>query len=150
IVSRKGLYTDLAKWAASKGCSHLRVDGEFIPTAPWPRLDRFREHTIEMPIGDIVVEPHGEARLRELLVRALEYGHGQAHVVWPLERLEDALGRGGAAALEQRVFSTKRACPNCGTSFPEPDPRLFSYNSKHGWCPSCFGTGLALTEFDAE
>jgi len=48
------------------------------------------------------------------------------------------------------VFSTKRACPNCGTGFPELDPRLFSFNSRHGWCKSCFGTGLQLTEFDAE
>jgi len=48
------------------------------------------------------------------------------------------------------VFSTKRACPNCGTGFPELDPRLFSFNSKHGWCGSCFGTGLQLPQFDAE
>ncbi|MGE0011771.1 MAG: excinuclease ABC subunit A, partial [Azoarcus sp.] len=40
------------------------------------------------------------------------------------------------------TFSTLRACPSCGMSFPEPDPRLFSYNAKHGWCPKCFGTGL--------
>ena len=44
-----------------------------------------------------------------------------------------------------KVFSTKRACPTCGTSYGEPDPRMFSYNSKHGWCPGCVGTGLALT-----
>jgi excinuclease ABC subunit A len=44
-----------------------------------------------------------------------------------------------------KVFSTERACPSCGTSYPELDPRLFSYNSKHGWCPDCVGTGLALT-----
>ena len=40
-----------------------------------------------------------------------------------------------------KVFSTKRACPVCGTSYPELDPRMFSYNSKHGWCGSCVGTG---------
>jgi len=44
-----------------------------------------------------------------------------------------------------KVFSTKRACPTCGTSYPELDPRMFSYNSKHGWCTTCVGTGLALT-----
>ena len=43
------------------------------------------------------------------------------------------------------MFSTKRACPQCGTSYPEPDPRMFSYNSKHGWCMGCVGTGLTLT-----
>ncbi len=46
---------------------------------------------------------------------------------------------------ETKVFSTKRACPVCGTSYPELDPRMFSYNSKHGWCTTCVGTGLALT-----
>src|SRR5262249_4405412 len=46
------------------------------------------------------------------------------------------------------VFSTKRACPSCGRSFAELDPRLFSYNSKHGWCESCSGTGLEMPEED--
>jgi excinuclease ABC subunit A len=44
------------------------------------------------------------------------------------------------------VFSTKRACPVCATSYAELDPRLFSYNSKHGWCPDCVGTGVKLTK----
>src|SRR5690606_20110032 len=49
VRNRKGYYTDLAKWAGSKGYSHLRVDGQFIPISPWPRLDRYKEHTIELP-----------------------------------------------------------------------------------------------------
>ena len=48
------------------------------------------------------------------------------------------------------LFSTKRACPSCGRSFAELDPRLFSYNSKHGWCEDCFGTGLRISGFDEE
>ncbi len=68
-----------------------------------------------------------------------------------LDGLAGAIAAGNwGPALAQRSFSTKRACPSCGTSFPEPDPRLFSYNSKHGWRPSCFGTGVELTGFDAE
>ena len=54
----------------------------------------------------------------------------------------------GTAKVAESVFSTKRACPNCGASFPELDPRLFSFNSKHGWCGACFGTGLKLTGVD--
>jgi len=151
VVNRKGLYTDLARWAKGKGYTHLRVDGEFIPTTKWPRLDRFREHTIELPVGDLVVYSNEEATLRSLLATALEHGHGVVAVLWPLDRLKDALARGEPARdLDSRVYSTKRACPTCATSFPEPDPRQFSYNSKHGWCPSCFGTGLALAGFDAE
>ncbi len=151
VVNRKGLYTDLARWAKNKGYSHLRVDGAFIPTAKWPRLDRFREHTIELPVGDLVVYSNEEAQLRSLLATALEHGHGVVGVLWPLDRLKEALARGEAASgLDQRVYSTKRACPSCGTSFPEPDPRMFSYNSKHGWCTDCYGTGLKLQGFDAE
>jgi excinuclease ABC subunit A len=54
--------------------------------------------------------------------------------------------------LDRRVhvYSTRRACPSCGRSFAELDPRLFSYNSQHGWCGDCFGTGLRITGFDAE
>ncbi|GIL05791.1 MAG: UvrABC system protein A [Betaproteobacteria bacterium] len=171
VVNRKGLYTDLAKWARQKGYTHLRVDGEFVPTAKWPRLDRFKEHTIELPVGDLIVYSNEETALRTLLATALEHGHGIVNVIWPLDRLKAALlerrsdnsprpgngergggegSRGARVDLDQRVFSTKRACPSCGTSFPEPDPRLFSYNSKHGWCPDCYGTGLALQGFDAE
>ena len=54
VVNRKGLYTDLAKWAKERGHSHLRVDGEFVPVERWPRLDRFKEHTLELPVGDLV------------------------------------------------------------------------------------------------
>ena len=151
VVNRKGLYTDLARWAKNKGYTHLRVDGEFIPTAKWPRLDRFREHTIELPAGDLVVYSNEEAKLRALLATALEHGHGVVGVLWPLDRLKEALARGEAAiGLDQRVYSTKRACPSCGTSFPEPDPRQFSYNSKHGWCTACYGTGLKLQGFDEQ
>jgi excinuclease ABC subunit A len=61
-------------------------------------------------------------------------------------RVLPADGEPDAAA----TYSTTRTCPGCGTGFDEPDPRLFSYNSKHGWCPSCYGTGVALAGFDAE
>ncbi|WP_299452349.1 excinuclease ABC subunit UvrA [uncultured Pigmentiphaga sp.] len=153
VKARKGYYTDLAKWAANKGYTHLRVDGAFIPTAKWPRLDRFKEHDIELPVADFIVDPANEAQLRAAVHEALEHGHGVMSVVWPLEKLRAAMASGDAAPapdLEQRVFSVKRACPSCGQSFPEPDPRMFSYNSKHGWCPACFGTGVKLPGFDAE
>ena len=52
----------------------------------------------------------------------------------------------GKAEVNEKVLSTKRACASCGTSFPELDPRLFSFNSKHGWCESCFGTGLQIEQ----
>jgi excinuclease ABC subunit A len=134
VVARKGYYTDLAKWAAAKGYAELRVDGERLPTDRWPRLDRFREHTIELPVGRVGVSARNETELRELLQRALDFGKGVVHV---LDR-------------RVQVYSTRRACPSCGRSFAELDPRLFSYNSQHGWCGGCYGTGLEIRGFDAE
>ncbi len=147
VVNRKGVYTDLAKWAKARGHSHLRVDGEFLRTSPFPRIDRFKEHVIELPVGDIVITPENEAELRTLLAKTLDYGKGVLHLLHPIDGLADDLadegnGKGIGAVT---VFSTKRACPVCGTSYPELDPRMFSYNSKHGWCTGCVGTGLKLT-----
>jgi excinuclease ABC subunit A len=150
IIHRKGYYTELAKWAAARGHTHLRVDGQFVPTSPWARLDRFREHTIELPLGDLQVGPDSEPQLRQLVQRALELGHGVVQILWPLEHLKAALKGERSAQLEHRLFSIHRTCPSCGQAFPEPDPRLFSYNSKHGWCADCFGTGLRLPGFAAE
>jgi excinuclease ABC subunit A len=147
VINRKGVYTDLAKWAKARGHTHLRVDGEFVPVDPWPRLDRFKEHTLELPVGDLVVDPAHEGELRALLSRTLELGRGQMHLLSPLDGLAPAMeaGRSAAGIGRVTVFSTQRACPVCATSYRELDPRLFSYNSKHGWCPACVGTGLALT-----
>ena len=91
IVSRKGFYTDLAKWARGKGYTHLRVDGEFIETARWPRLDRFKEHSIELPVADVRVAADNEPALRKALAQALDFGKGVVHVLAPLEALERAM-----------------------------------------------------------
>ena len=131
VIGRKGLYNDLAKWAKSKGVEQLRVDGIYLPTAKWPRLDRYKEHDIELPLGMAVVRPDNEPLLRDFVRNALEHGKGVLKVL--------KLGETGAVPV---VFSTLRACPSCNTSFPEPDPKLFSWNARHGWCPKCFGTGL--------
>ena len=146
VSARKGYYTDLAKWASGKGYTHLRVDGEFIDTQAWPRLDRYKEHTIELPVADLTTDKANEASLRQAIETALHHGQGNLSIVWPLQALE----QDRHATLSQQYFSTKRACPSCGLSFPEPDPRLFSYNSKHGWCQQCFGTGVRLAGFDEE
>jgi excinuclease ABC subunit A len=148
VVNRKGVYTELADWARPRGYSHLRVDGNFLPTTGFPRIDRFKEHTIELPVCDLDVTPANEALLREKLTLALEHGKGVVHVLAPLDELRTAFSKGmarheGIGKVE--VFSVLRACPVCATSYPELDPRLFSYNSKHGWCPDCVGTGVKLT-----
>jgi excinuclease ABC subunit A len=146
VVNRKGVYTELADWARPRGYTHLRVDGNFLPTSGFPRIDRFKEHTIELPVCDLDVTPAHEALLREKLALALEHGKGVVHVLAPLDGLRAAFATGKHEGIGQvEVFSTLRACPVCATSYPELDPRLFSYNSKHGWCPDCVGTGVRLT-----
>jgi excinuclease ABC subunit A len=148
VVNRKGVYTELADWARPRGYSHLRVDGNFLPTTNFPRIDRFKEHSIELPIADMLVFPEHEALLRSHLARALEHGKGVVHVLGPLDGLRTAMELQGTTAHVGKlsVFSTKRACPVCSTSYAELDPRLFSYNSKHGWCKDCVGTGVRLTK----
>ncbi|THT99635.1 excinuclease ABC subunit A [Lampropedia puyangensis] len=148
VVNRKGIYTDLADWARLRGHTHLRVDGAFVPTAPFPKLDRFKEHSIELPVFSLDITPENEAELRTQIAKALEHGKGVMQVISQLDGLSAALENGSSTLGigEVTAYSTLRACPVCCTSYPELDPRLFSYNSKHGWCPDCVGTGVALTK----
>ncbi|RZL04727.1 MAG: excinuclease ABC subunit A, partial [Rubrivivax sp.] len=148
VVARKGVYTELADWARPRGYTHLRVDGNFLPTTGFPRIDRFKEHTIELPVVSLDVTPATEGLLRERLVFALEHGKGVLHVLSALDGLKAAMESGTSTAGlgTLQVFSTRRACPVCSTSYAELDPRLFSYNSRHGWCPDCVGTGVKLTK----
>ena len=84
---------------------------------------------------------NAETPLERNVIKALDLGKGLVHVL----DLDST-----AKKPKVQVFSIKRACPSCGTSFAELDPRLFSFNSKHGWCEDCFGTGLQLEGFDEE
>ncbi len=139
VVARKGYYTDLAKWAAAKGFARLRVDGVLTPTDAWPRLDRFKDHDIELPVAEIKVGAAHIDGLRDAVSAALAHGSGRFLVA----------GSGKSRAAPS-MFSVRRACPQCSRSFDELDPRLFSYNSKLGWCPECFGAGHVREEDDPE
>ena len=156
VMNRKGVYTELADWARPRGYTHLRVDGNFLPTQNFPRIDRFKEHTIELPVASLKISADQEKQLREALTKTLELGKGVIHVLSELDGLQEAMQvaekTGTQATIKTdhigklHVFSTLRACPLCSTSYNELDPRLFSYNSKHGWCPECVGTGVKLTK----
>jgi excinuclease ABC subunit A len=106
VVARKGYYTELAKWANARGYKHLRVDGEMLTTYQWPRLNRFKEHTIELPVAQIHVQSD-----RRGLARAQRHqGAGPRQGPAARARLD-------AKKPKVQVFSIKRACPSCGTSF---------------------------------
>ena len=143
VLSRKGYYTDLAKWANRKGVSHLLVDGELLPTDNWPRLDRYREHDIDMPISTLNISQSDSRELRAAITNALNVSDGHFRIASPPPSSE-------AKVQELMSYSTTRSCSRCARSFEELDPRLFSYNSRQGWCHSCFGTGLELQDPDMD
>jgi len=125
VKNRKGFHTDVAAWAAKHGYAELRADGKmFSASAPF-RLDRFREHDVEIVTG--VLEKGGARDRQQLLDETLRLGHG----------LLLALDNHGKTS----VHSTERSCPDCGRSFEPLDPKNFSYNSAQGWCPKCRGFG---------
>ena len=134
VMKRKGIYNDLAKWANKKGYKELRVDGKFVSTENFPKLARYKDHTIELPVVCLEVNPNDEKTLKRALQEAITIGKGVISVL--------------DEENTERIFSTHRSCPICARSFPELDPRLFSYNSSMGWCPTCFGTGQLIEGFD--
>jgi excinuclease ABC subunit A len=131
VKARKGFHTDVAKWAVNHGFESLLVDGKFVKAAGFKKLERFKEHTIDVVVG----ESGSKKPLKEILQRALEIGRGTA-------RLLDSRNRA-------TIFSTEMSCPGCGQSFEELDPRLFSFNSPHGWCEGCNGFGEVWNAVDS-
>ncbi|MDX1669444.1 MAG: ATP-binding cassette domain-containing protein, partial [Limnobacter sp.] len=161
VQARKGVYNEIAKWAEEHSYSVLRVDGFFVPSNPWPKLARYQEHNIELPVGSVHVSAKNEAPLRALLQTTLELGKGSAVVMAgsmpepvklkaAAKNTKPDMPTGEPPQIDLRYYSTKRACPSCARSFPELDPRLFSHNSKHGWCKACFGVGEVLEGMDSE
>jgi excinuclease ABC subunit A len=128
VRNRKGFHTDVAEWAAKHGYKEIRADGKIYPTSERLRLDRFREHDVEIIIGILERKPAKNAPPPQMLIdETLKLGHG----------ILFALDNHGKLS----VHSTERACPKCNRSFGPLDPKMFSYNSSQGWCPKCRGFG---------
>jgi len=125
VKARKGFHTDVARWAERQGFDTLFVDGELLPIAHFRKLERFKEHTIDVVVG--AIDAKRILKARNLVQRALEIGRGTAHLLDAKHRVT--------------VMSTEMSCPGCGRAFEELDPRLFSFNSPHGACQDCGGFG---------
>ena len=141
VKNRKGFHSDVAEWAARHGYAQVRADGKLHSTSERLRLDRFRDHDVEIVVGSLLAKG-----------RASRVGAGPKHVrsaagSTPQALIDEALklGNGLLMALDAAgnctVHSTERSCAQCGRSFEALDPKHFSYNSPRGWCPKCRGFG---------
>jgi excinuclease ABC subunit A len=128
VKARKGFHKEVATWAAREGYTHLVIDQQRYAVTEFPKLERFREHSIEVVIADL--RKTDAPRIAESVKDALRVGNGSAFL---------ATKKG-----VRTVLSSEMACPSCGRAFEELDPRLFSFNSPHGWCDLCHGFGYIL------
>lgn len=135
VRGRKGEYGALFDELRKKGYVRVRVDGEIRELEEVISLSKNVKHNIEAVIDRLVIRPGIESRLADSLEKALDLGDGLV-LVQDLERGE-------------RIFSSNFACIECGFSFEELSPRMFSFNSPYGACPTCGGLGITM-EFDPE
>jgi excinuclease ABC subunit A len=133
VRGRKGEFRKELEHLAARGFTRARIDGQFRSLEEGTKLDRRRNHTIDVVVDRLVVRPGIERRLAESIEMAL----GLAEDIVVVNRLE-----GG-----DRLFSRRLACVTCGISVPEMTPRAFSFNSPHGACPQCQGLGV-IYDFD--
>ena len=134
VRNRKGHHRPLAEWAFEHGYTRLRADGELVPTANFTPLDRYREHDVEVVVAAF---PSPDFDAKKSVAEALCVGKGVCALL-------DSRGR----ALEW--LSRERIDPLTGESFPELDPKNFSWNSPRGWCPECRGHGRVVESWGAE
>jgi excinuclease ABC subunit A len=135
IRGRKGFHKDVFTQAEKAGLTHVRVDGAIVALEEHPVLDRYREHDIDFVIGANLVGSRRRRAVQALLDRALYLGQGASSVLAPEQ--------------QEHLYSLKFFCPRCSSSFADLDPRLFSFNSRHGACPTCNGMGVTY-DFDMD
>lgn len=131
ISHRKGSHEKLIEDIGKKGYVRLRIDGEIVDVNEVPELDKNKNHTIEVVVDRLVVKEGIETRLADSIETALELSEGQLTV--------DVIDG------EDLKFSESHACPICGFSIGELEPRMFSFNSPFGACQTCDGLGQKLT-----
>jgi excinuclease ABC subunit A len=138
VADRKGEQTDLLDELRAQGFTRLRIDGIVHEIDALPKLGRTTKHTIEVVVDRLKARADQKQRLAESFETALRHADGRAVAV--------EIG-GERDSGKEHVFSAKFACPVCGYSLPELEPRLFSFNNPMGACPGCDGLG-AIQFFD--
>lgn len=130
IKERKGEHLHIFDKLRAQGFVRVRIDGIVVDLDDIPELDKKKKHTVEVVVDRFKVNAELQTRLAESFETALELADGLALVV-DMDGKEDDL-----------IFSSRFACPHCGYSLRELEPRLFSFNSPFGACPDCDGLGM--------
>ena len=136
VNNRKGHYKELFDTIRRKGYLHVRVDGEVMEITSGMKLDRYKNHTIEVVVDRLKLKGENEEdlkRLRATVDKAMAQGDGVMAIALP--------SNNGATSNNIRYFSRLLMCPTTGMSYAEPAPHTFSFNSPQGWCPTCRGLG---------
>ena len=129
VRNRKGHYKDLFEQVRKKGYLYVRVDGEVREALPGMKLDRYKNHDVEVVIDKLIPSDKDDVRLKNSVATAMKQGDG-------LLMIQDM------ASGEVRHYSKRLMCPVTGLSYREPAPHNFSFNSPQGACPKCKGLGV--------
>ena len=128
VRNRKGHYRELFEQMRRKGFLQIRVDEEILELTPNMKLDRYKNHNIEVVIDKLAVKNTDEERLRNTIRTAMQQGDG---LVMILDKEKD----------ETKYYSRRLMCPVTGIAYKDPAPNIFSFNSPEGSCPHCKGLG---------
>ncbi len=128
VRGRKGEYKETFKEIKREGFVRMRIDGKIVEVAKAKPLEKNIKHKIEIIVDRLVINPEFKDRLTDSVELALKHGSGMVII--------DVVGE------EEHIFSEHYACPYCEISYPELEPRLFSFNGPYGACPSCDGLGM--------
>ena len=136
VRNRKGHYKELFETIRRKGYLYVRVDGEIAEITHGMKLDRYRNHSVEIVIDKLRVQTKDDKRLRASVATAMQQGEGELMVY-------------DADTEELRHYSKRLMCPETGLSYRDPAPHNFSFNSPQGACPRCKGLGfVSLIDLD--
>ena len=145
VNNRKGHYKELFETIRRKGYLHVRVDGEVMEITPGMKLDRYKNHTIEVVVDRLKLKGESEEdlkRLRATVDKAMTQGDGVMAIALPSNRVSGLISNSEQRERSNiRYFSRHLMCPTTGMSYAEPAPHTFSFNSPQGWCPCCRGLG---------
>lgn len=161
IRGKKGEHQKVIDDAKKSGFARARIDGLMVELEDSIKLDKQKKHTIEIVVDRIVLKPEIRKRLADSVETALQSSNGVIIVLRRVNKTDEAYENvvheisakgksvdSAADFIEEEVFfSQKNACPDCGISIPELQPRMFSFNNPFGACPDCTGLGEKM-EYD--